>query len=79
VQIGENGALGFDPRDPVKRFLEIEMAWVWINPKRIDDPDVEAGKRGYAFAGQAFDVGGIGDIAEAKPEGRDISVVLQDR
>ena len=55
------------------------MAWMWAFAKCIDDPDIEAGKRGDTFRWQAFDVGRIGDVAKPEAEGRDVAMVLQDR
>ena len=55
------------------------MAWMWAFAKRIDDPDIEAGKRGDTFRWQAFDVGRIGQVAKPEAEGRDVAMVLQDR
>ena len=46
--------------------------------KRVDDPDVEAGKRRHAFTRNAFDIGRVGDVAKSKAQGRDVSVVLED-
>src|SRR5262245_52503763 len=78
MQVRQDRAFRFDPRDPFQRLIEMEMARMRSPAQRVDDPNVKAGKRRNAVRWQAFDVGGVSDIAKAEPERGDVAVVLQD-
>jgi phosphoribosyl 1,2-cyclic phosphate phosphodiesterase len=78
VQIGQDRPFGLHARDPAQRLVEVEMARVRRLAQRVHDPNVEAGQGGQAGLRQALDIGGIGHVAEAEAERRDIAVVLQD-
>src|SRR3990167_6685527 len=68
MQVGQDRPFRLDPPDPVQRLVEIEVAGVRRLAQRVDDPDVETGQKAEAFWLQTFDVGRVGDVADAKAE-----------
>ena len=44
VEVGQDGARGLEPLDPVERFGEREMTRMRPVAQRVDDPDVKAGE-----------------------------------